>query len=141
MSVATHNHQTSHFNVIVCVLLRDSQGRVLLTRRKPGKKLGGFWEFPGGKLEHGEELIPALTREIREELGVEITVTRLLHIKPHVYEHAAVLILFYEGRITSGTMQLTDHDACVWLTPTELARQEGLLPANREVIDILSAED
>lgn len=128
----------SNFNVIVCALLRDDQGRVLLTRRKPEKKLGGLWEFPGGKLEYGEELIAALTREIREELGVEIAVTRLLHVKPHVYEHTAVLILFYEGRITTGTMQLTDHDASVWLTPAELARHEGLLPANQEVIKMLA---
>lgn len=127
----------SHFNVVVCVLLRDGQGRILLTRRKPEKKLGGFWEFPGGKLEHGEELIPALTREIREELGVEIEITRLLHVKPHVYEHAAVLILFYEGRIAGGKIRLIDHDASVWLTPAELAGQEGLLPANQEVIKML----
>jgi 8-oxo-dGTP diphosphatase len=125
------------FQVIVCVLLRDEAGRVLLTRRKADKKLGGFWEFPGGKLEYGEDLVMALKREIREELGVEIEVARLLHVKPHIYEHAAVLILFYEGRITGGTVQLTDHDTFVWLTPAELTKQAGLLPANQEVIKML----
>lgn len=126
------------FQVIVCAAIRDGAGRVLLTRRAPGKKLAGFWEFPGGKLEYGEECEAALHRELREELGIEVAVTKLLHIKPHLYEHGAVLILFYLCENPQGKITLSDHDELVWLTPAELAEQENLLPANQEVLALLA---
>lgn len=52
-------------------VLTDARGRVLLMQRLPGKHLAGLWEFPGGKLEPGEAIEPALARELREELGIE----------------------------------------------------------------------
>jgi 8-oxo-dGTP diphosphatase len=129
---------TPLFQVIVCAAIRDTNGRILLTRRAPGKKLAGFWEFPGGKLEHGEECEAALRRELHEELGITVTVTKLLQIKSHVYEHGAVLILFYLCENPQGQIKLIDHDKMAWLTPQELSEHEGLLPANREVLKILS---
>jgi mutator protein MutT len=125
------------YKVIVCAIVRDPQGRILLCRRKPEKVLGGFWEFPGGKLEHGEELVPALKRELHEELRITTADEKLLLVKPFVYPHGAVLILFYECKHIEGTPVLTDHDQIQWLTPSELAKQQGLLPANAEVIALL----
>ena len=58
--------------LVVAVALFDADGRVLLTQRPQGKSMAGLWEFPGGKVEAGELPEAALTREIREELGVEI---------------------------------------------------------------------
>lgn len=124
------------FHVIVCAAIANEDGKIFIARRKPEKKLGGFWEFPGGKLEPGEDLEPALKREIREELNVEINAIRLLHIKPFVYEHGAVLILFYLCRHASGEFQLIDHDDCRWLKPQELKTLK-LLPANEDVLKIL----
>src|SRR3954470_8750543 len=49
----------------------DEQGRVLVAQRPPGKHLAGGWEFPGGKLEIGEERFEALRRELHEELGID----------------------------------------------------------------------
>jgi len=127
---------TTDFKVIVCGAILNSKNQILITRRKPQKILGGFWEFPGGKLEYGESLENALKREIIEELNMVITVDKLLHVKPHIYDHGAVLILFYLCHLKSGTMTLTDHDLHIWCAPHELTEHK-LLPANEEVIEIL----
>src|ERR1700733_927209 len=58
--------------VAAAVLIED--GRVLLTQRKPGTHLAGAWEFPGGKVEAGEDPREALRRELREEVGIEAQV-------------------------------------------------------------------
>ena len=59
---------------VVCAVLLDQRGHVLIARRPEEKHLGGLWEFPGGKVEEGETLSDALVREIREELGTEVVV-------------------------------------------------------------------
>ena len=59
-------------DVAVGVLI-DAQGRFLLTTRPPGKVYAGYWEFPGGKVEHGESIEQALRRELHEELGITTT--------------------------------------------------------------------
>ena len=53
---------------VVCLVLLNADGAVLATQRPEGKSLGGFWEFPGGKIEPGEPAEDAIRREIREEL-------------------------------------------------------------------------
>jgi 8-oxo-dGTP diphosphatase len=60
--------------VVVAAAIIVEHGRVLLTQRKPGTHLGGLWEFPGGKVEDGEDPKDALARELREELGIEALV-------------------------------------------------------------------
>lgn len=124
------------FHVIVCAAIANKDGEIFIARRKPEKKLGGFWEFPGGKLELGEDLIPALEREIREELSIQIDSIKLLQAKPFVYDHGAVLILFYSCRHSDGDIKLVDHDEYRWLKPQELKTLK-LLPANEDVIKIL----
>jgi len=59
---------------VVCAVLLDEGGNVLVARRPLEKSLGRLWEFPGGKVEDGEGLSDALVREIREELGTEVVV-------------------------------------------------------------------
>ncbi len=121
------------FKVVVCAAIRNSKNQILLARRAPDKKLGGFWEFPGGKLEHGEELEVALKREILEELELEIEIEQLIHIKPYQYDHAAVLILFYLCSARNENFVLKDHDRAEWVGVDNLA-SFGLLPANEEAI-------
>ncbi|MEG0047363.1 MAG: NUDIX domain-containing protein, partial [Comamonas sp.] len=64
--------QRKHTDVAVGVLLRESDGALLITSRPAGKPYAGYWEFPGGKLEEGETVEQALRRELIEELGVTI---------------------------------------------------------------------
>ena len=105
--------------VAAAVLWRD--GGVLLTRRMEGAHLAGYWEFPGGKVEPGEDPEEALVRECREECGIEVRVRDILDVGFHRYEMKHVLLLFYECELLSGEVQhlgVADH---AWCPP------EGLL--------------
>lgn len=133
---STSMEKLTDFKVIVCGAILNKDNKILIARRKPQKKMGGLWEFPGGKLKWGEELTEALRREISEELGIKITVETLLHIKPYVYDHGAVLILFYLCRYASGEITLKDHDRYEWCAADEL-KKHPLLPANDEVLGML----
>jgi len=84
--------------VVAAVVVRD--GRVLLTRRAAGSHLEGMWEFPGGKVEPGEEPPAALAREIEEELGVEAVVGAPFAFNYHAYPGKRVLLLTYMAEFT-----------------------------------------
>jgi mutator protein MutT len=127
---------SNKFHVIVCAILKNDKNEIFIARRAADKKLGGFWEFPGGKLEMGEELEPALKREIKEELSIEIEIEKLLHVNPHKYPHGSVLILFYLCKPQSTNFKLVDHDEIAWCTLSELQNYK-LLPANEEVLEKL----
>lgn len=81
--------------VSAAVLIED--GRVLLTQRKRGKHLAGSWEFPGGKVEANEDPRDALVRELREEVGVDVSVGDIVEVTFHRYPSRSVLLLFYEA--------------------------------------------
>ena len=57
--------------VAACALI-DADGRVLIAQRPPGKPMAGLWEFPGGKVESGEQPEETLIRELKEELGIDV---------------------------------------------------------------------
>lgn len=83
-------------------LIRDLQGRFLITQRPPGSSHAGFWEFPGGKLEAGEEASQALARELFEEIGLQINKPQFLgevvhHYADRVVELQVFLIEDYQG--------------------------------------------
>ena len=77
---------------VAAAALIDSDDRVLLTRRRPGSHQGGLWEFPGGKLERGESVSDGLSRELREELGIELLGHRPLIRVTHQYPELRVLL-------------------------------------------------
>lgn len=82
------------------------EGRsVLLTQRKSGTHLAGAWEFPGGKVEAGEDPRDALRRELREEIGIDATVGEIVDVTFHRYADAdkAVLLLFFETTRAPGS--------------------------------------
>jgi 8-oxo-dGTP diphosphatase len=89
--------------VVVAAAILVEGGRVLLTQRKRGTHLEGLWEFPGGKVEDGEDPRDALARELREELGIDVEVGDIVDVTFHRYESKAVLLLFYEARRRTTT--------------------------------------
>jgi 8-oxo-dGTP diphosphatase len=84
---------------IVAAGILIEAGKVLLSRRKKGTHLAGLWEFPGGKVEVGEDPRAALQRELVEELGITARVGEILDVTFHRYDDAdkAVLLLFFEA--------------------------------------------
>src|SRR5215471_15734750 len=102
--------------VIVAAGIVIEGGRVLLTQRKKGAHLAGMWEFPGGKVEPGEDPKEALRRELVEELGIDVTVGDIVDVTFHRYDEAekAVLLLFYEARRAPGSAEPTARDVAAF---------------------------
>jgi 8-oxo-dGTP diphosphatase len=94
--------------------------RVLLTRRREGDSLAGFWEFPGGKVEDGEDPRVTAVRECQEECGIEIRVRDILDVTFYRYPTKDILLLFYEADWVSGEVQNLEVAAHAWVMPSEL---------------------
>ena len=90
--------------VTAAVIRRE--GRVLICQRPQGKNCAGLWEFPGGKIEPGEEAETCIVRECREEIGVEPEKIRYVASFPNSYEYKGILYktcdLFFEAEIPEG---------------------------------------
>jgi len=121
---------------VVAAAVADGAGRVLIAQRPAGKHLAGGWEFPGGKLERGEDRRAGLARELREELGITISTPRPLIRVQHTYDYGAVLIDMWVVRRYSGTLSGLDGQALRWVSQEELETVE-LLPADGPIVAAL----
>ena len=106
---------------VVCAVI-ERDGLVLIAQRPPHKLLPGKWEFPGGKVEPGENPAAAIIREIREELGCTLTVTRALPPFIHDYKTVVIEMLPFICALPpdSPAPHPYEHTALVWLPPAEL---------------------
>jgi mutator protein MutT len=120
--------------VVAAIIRRD--GKILITRRPDHVHLAGLWEFPGGKVEPDESMQHALTREIREELGVEIEVRDERFQIRHDYPKRSVELHFFEASIVSGDPKPLDVSDLRWVSPSSLD-QFDFPEADRELISLL----
>ncbi|MAM39663.1 MAG: 8-oxo-dGTP diphosphatase MutT [Erythrobacter sp.] len=104
----------------VAAAIAISEGKVLVTRRAAGQKLAGFWEFPGGKLEPGEDVQTCIVRELQEELGVTSTAGDVLTISEYTYPGGAISLIAIEVSLHTSAFTLTVHDDYAWKAPGEL---------------------
>jgi len=95
-------------------------GKLLITQRHSDAHLGGLWEFPGGKREPDETFEQCLVREIREELGVEISVGNLFESVTHAYPEKTVHLKFFVCRLFAGELQTLGCAAFMWIRAAEL---------------------
>jgi 8-oxo-dGTP diphosphatase len=122
---------------VVAAAVIDSRGRVLIAQRPSGKHLEGCWEFPGGKVEPGEERRAGLKRELREELGIEITgpmrpLIRLEHSYPDKHVHLDIWVVHkYRGEPRG-----LEGQPLQWVSQEELATVQ-LLPADGPIVAAL----
>jgi A/G-specific adenine glycosylase len=107
-----------HYTVTAAVIWKD--GNVLIARRPSHGLLGGLWEFPGGKVEAGEELAEGLKREIREELGVDITVGREIGVFNHAYTHFKIKLHAFNCQIIGGEPAAIAASEIQWIEPGNL---------------------
>ena len=119
------------FSIVAAIIRRDDQ--ILITKRPDHVHLAGLWEFPGGKVESGESLEAALHREIREELGVEITVDREFFSVAHEYPDKSVHLHFFDCTILRGEPQPLEVADLRWVKTAELVDFE-FPPADVELI-------
>lgn len=104
---------------VSAVAIRDGEGRVLLCRRTG--KLEGRWEFPGGKREKGETMAQCALRELLEELGVHVRLTRELCQMPWETPEKNLLFTFFEACLPQGeTPELRVHSAAEWAPPEKI---------------------
>ena len=121
---------------VVAGAVIDAAGRVLIAQRPAGKHLAGGWEFPGGKLDAGEDRRAGLARELREELGISISTPRPLIRVRHTYDYGGVLIDMWVVRHYRGEPRGLDGQELRWCTPKELEATE-LLPADGPIVAAL----
>jgi mutator protein MutT len=119
--VPPHERIVTHppIDVVAGVIRRDD-GHLLITQRMADDTLGGYWEFPGGKVDPGEELVVALRRELKEEIGVETEIGAEIHRITHAYPDRDVRLYFFNVRILSGDPQKIEVADLRWVTPAEL---------------------
>ena len=122
---------------VVAAAVTDLEGRVLIAQRPPGKHLAGRWEFPGGKLDAGEDRRAGLARELREELGITLfaPLRPLIRVR-HTYDYGEVLIDMWVARQYSGEPRGLEGQALRWCTGDELESVE-LLPADGPIVAAL----
>lgn len=126
--------------LVAAAALFDAAGRVLITQRPPHKQMGGFWEFPGGKVEEGEAPEAALVRELKEELALTVAPSALepFAFASHAYPDFHLLMPLYVATKFAGEMQL-DASAAIdarWVAPGEL-KSYAMPPADVVLVERL----
>jgi 8-oxo-dGTP diphosphatase len=116
MSPDAPHRKTLH---VACALI-ERGGLLLTVQRSAAMSLPLKWEFPGGKIEPGEDAAACLRREVREELGVEVEIGDPLPAAAHDYPSFSVVLYPLRCRIASGEPTLNEHAAARWLSPADL---------------------
>ncbi|MBP0462695.1 GNAT family N-acetyltransferase [Roseomonas sp. PWR1] len=124
--------------LVAAVGLIDPDNRVLLARRPEGKPLAGLWEFPGGKVRPGETPERALIRELKEELGIDVTEACLapFAFASHGYESFHLLMPLFLCRRWQGAVTALEGQALAWVRPQRLA-DYAMPPADVPLVALL----
>ena len=125
---------------VVAGIIRDSQGRFLLSQRPPHKHQGGRWEFPGGKLEAGETPAQALTRELEEELGIQVLDSMPFMTIHHDYPELSVRLMFRQVTGWQGEPHGREQQPLGRFSLPQLS-QLAFPEANRPVVRALQLPD
>ncbi len=121
--------------VVAACALVDTDGRVLVAQRPEGKTMAGLWEFPGGKVDDGERPEAALIRELREELGIDVSAACLapLTFASHGYDDFHLLMPLYVCRRWKGEVRPQENQALRWVWPKRM-RELSMPPADLPLI-------
>jgi 8-oxo-dGTP diphosphatase len=125
--------------VAACALI-DVDGRVLIAQRPEGKPMAGLWEFPGGKVEDGERPEETLIRELKEELGIDVSEPCLapLTFASHSYPDFHLLMPLYVCRRWEGAVAAQEGQQLKWVKPNRL-RDYPMPPADEPLVSHLMA--
>lgn len=121
---------------VVAAVIRDEEGRILITQRNLKKAQGGLWEFPGGKIEPEETKEHAIVREIKEELDVDIEYKDYLAEKVFEYPEKTINLIALECKKINGEIRLLEHESYAWVYEKELKDYE-FAPADLFIIEKL----
>ena len=124
--------------LVSAAALIDPDGRILIAQRPADKKMPGLWEFPGGKVQDGELPEVALTRELQEELALEICPSCFtpFAFASHSYDDFHLLMPLYISRKWKGVPRPQEGQTVKWVRPPEL-RNYPMPPADTPLISQL----
>lgn len=120
---------------VVCAIVYK-EDRIFVCRRKPGKTLAGYWEFPGGKIEKSESPTQSLERELKEELQMEVNHLEYFSSSEYDYENFRIKLIAYRAELDSWSGTLNDHDAYRWVEKSKLT-DLALAPADIPIAEKL----
>lgn len=125
------------FVLAVKAVIFDEQHRCLLVRRSShNRNFIDCWEWPGGKVDPGEDFAIAVVREAREETALEIEITGLAGATQFEMPKVIVVLLCLEARVTGGELKLSEeHDDSAWVSPGELSRWKLAEPVRDFMLD------
>ena len=118
---------------VTCALI-ERAGKVLVAQRAKGQALAGKWEFPGGKIDHGETAETCLQREIEEELGCRVRIKAALSPAVHNYPNGRIKLIPFRCSLNSGEPKALEHAAIAWLAPSAI-REIDLAEADRPILE------
>jgi len=113
------------FPILVTAAIIHKDSKILITQRKKEQHNGLRWEFPGGKLNFGEDLRSSLEREIKEELGIKIKANKIVGYSSYVYggEKHIVLIAF-NCKLISGKIEKKEINDFAWVSLEEIEKYD-----------------
>jgi 8-oxo-dGTP diphosphatase len=125
--------------VIVTAAIIEKDGKILIARRKSGISLEDLWEFPGGKLEEGEDPRDCLRRVLHEKFGINAQINDLVMSDVHEYGDIKIELRSYRARYKGGAIKLVDHDKLAWVGPEEFS-QYNVAPADLPAVEAILRE-
>ena len=127
------------FIKVVAAIIENNDGEILCALRSPDMSIPNHWEFPGGKVENGEDIFSALKREIHEELQCKIEPFEVFHEHTHEYESGIVHLITIKAKVVGGSPKATEHSKIIWLKKENL-KSLVWAPADRPAVDLLLRE-
>ena len=121
---------------VVAAVIRDENGKIFIAQRNLQKSLGGFWEFPGRKIEPNETRENAIVREIKEEFDIDIQVEGYLSEKVFNYPGRDINLIAMECKKIDGDIKLLEHEDYRWIDSSELDNFE-FAPADLFIVERL----
>jgi 8-oxo-dGTP diphosphatase len=119
---------------VVAAFIENQSGQLFIARRKLGKELEGFWEFPGGKIELGESPESSLKRELFEEFGLNCEIKEFVGESVFDYPKFRIRLLGFRVLIISGEFYLVDHDEFRWVNIDDVENYK-LAPADFPLLE------
>lgn len=120
-----------HFDVVGALI--EEKGRYLVSQRLREDRFGSMWEFPGGKVEKGEDKETALKREIKEELGIEIKIDKFVRTFEDEIPSMKITVYLYKCSILRGEPQCLECQDFRWASIEEIRRLD-LAPADKKIL-------
>lgn len=108
---------------VTCAIIRNN-GKILICQRSEKMKLPLKWEFPGGKIEKNETKEQCLIREIKEELGLKITVEKELNTVEHYYPDFGIYLYPFVCVLEGGSLNLSEHKNAIWVSIEKLTEYD-----------------